>query len=106
MKTTASNLRRVELIDQLPDGIYDGFWGGYTVTFTANGATYDAKTEKGIRHVCCPVRVTSKGGQLVIKLIEQDKRRIAQEKKEGTRVQMRLDALAKLNMDDRRILGL
>jgi hypothetical protein len=66
MATTATGLRRTEDVERLPDGIYDGIWGGYVVRFSVNGSEYEAKTGVGIRTPCAPCKVTSKDGKLTV----------------------------------------
>lgn len=43
----------------MPNGIYDGVWGGYHVDFLVEGALYKAQTKIGIRTPAakCKVRI-------------------------------------------------
>lgn len=66
MLTTATQLRRVENIERLPDGVYDGIWGGYMVCFTVDGVDHEAHTRDGIRTLRAPCKVTSKNGSLTV----------------------------------------
>lgn len=52
--------------DKVPDGVYDGIWGGYVVTFSVNGINYEAKTEEGIRTPAAKCRVISTNGKLTV----------------------------------------
>lgn len=46
----------------LPDGIYNGIWGGYVIEVHYNGDTYELKTEEGVRGVNIKVIVTVSNG--------------------------------------------
>lgn len=68
MATPAAQLRRVEDVERLPDGIYDGIWGGYRVTFEVGGIAYEAQTQDGIRTPRAECKVTSKDGRLSVEV--------------------------------------
>lgn len=51
---------------KIPEGTYDGIWGGYEVTFKVADTTYKAKTDIGIRTPAAPCYVISKKGQLTV----------------------------------------
>ena len=61
-------LRRVEDIERLPDGVYDGVWGGYVVRFSVDGIDYEAQTKDGIRNPWCHCKITSKDGNLSVEI--------------------------------------
>lgn len=70
---TATNCRQV-IDDCSPaDGEYDGVWGGYVVTFWSGeraSVTYEARTSIGIRTTSAKVRVTVRGDQISVRLID------------------------------------
>jgi hypothetical protein len=69
MATPAELLRRVEYLERIPDGVYDGIWGGYRVTFDVGGIQYDAQTVDGIRMPRAECKVTSKDGKLSVEAV-------------------------------------
>ena len=68
MATPATMLRRVEEIERLPDGVYDGVWGGYVVRFSVDGIDYEAQTKDGIRTPRAECKITSKDGNLSVEV--------------------------------------
>ncbi len=52
--------------DDIPDGTYDGVWGGRVVMFDARGKTYLADASEGIRAIKAPCRVTVKAGRITV----------------------------------------
>jgi hypothetical protein len=69
MKTPATQLRRVEALDLLPDGVYDGVWGGYVVRFTVDGIDYEAHTSEGIRTPRAKCKITITNGKLSVETV-------------------------------------
>jgi hypothetical protein len=69
MNTPATQLRRVEDVVRLPDGVYEGIWGGYRVTFSAYGIQYEAQTQNGIKMTHAKCKVTSKDGKLSVEVV-------------------------------------
>lgn len=69
MATPAVNLRRVEHIERVPDGVYEGIWGGYFVAFSVAGINYEAQTRDGIRTMRAPCKVTVKDGKIEVEAI-------------------------------------
>lgn len=69
MATPANMLRRIEEIKRLPDGVYDGIWGGYVVRFVVNGVDYEAQTRDGIKTPRAACKVTSKNGKLTVETV-------------------------------------
>lgn len=69
MSTTATNIKRLitDVAGAIPDGTYEGNWGGYVVTFRVGSETYEAKTKDGIRTPHCPCVVTVSGGQIEVR---------------------------------------
>lgn len=55
---------------ELPDGIYEGIWGGYIITINYNGETYEAKTEHGVRGIGFKVIVIIKDGNMTFHQIK------------------------------------
>lgn len=53
---------KVPQITTLPDGYYNGIWGGYIVEINYNGKTYELKTEEGIRGIGVKVIVQIENG--------------------------------------------
>ncbi len=49
-------------ITSLPDGNYNGKWGGYIITVHYKDKVYECKTEEGVRGVGFNVMVTVKNG--------------------------------------------
>lgn len=68
MATPATMLRRVEEIDRLPDGVYDGVWGGYVVRFAIDGIDYEAQTKDGIRTPRAECKITITDGNLSVEV--------------------------------------
>ncbi len=68
MTTLAANIRRMEKVDRIPDGTYEGIWGGYRVTFEVQGVQHEAETLDGIRTPRASCTVTSKDGRLLVSL--------------------------------------
>lgn len=46
----------------LPDGLYNGTWGGYVITIHYNDKVYECKTEEGVRGIGIKVVVTVQDG--------------------------------------------
>ena len=46
----------------LPDGIYTGKWGGYSIEVHYNQNTYELTTEEGVRGINISVVITIKDG--------------------------------------------
>jgi hypothetical protein len=53
------SIRKMQDIETLPFGEYEGFWGGYIVELTINKEKYELTTEKGVRGMNIPVKVIS-----------------------------------------------
>jgi hypothetical protein len=49
-------------------GTYEGTWGGYVVTFQANGATWRARTALGTRTPAVPVIVTVTESEITVEV--------------------------------------
>lgn len=64
MKT---DLKELNPPDPLPDGAYEGTWGGYDVTFIVNGVTYRAKTDIGIRTPNARCTILVEAGRLSVR---------------------------------------
>lgn len=71
MATQVTQLRRVENVEPLPDGVYDGIWGGYCVIFDVDGVTYEGQTQDGIRTPRCKCKVTIANGKLSVDVVRQ-----------------------------------
>ena len=68
MKIIAVDARRLETV-KIPDGVYDGIWGGYRVIFKVDEIEYIANTEAGIRTPRAACKVTSKDGKLSVETV-------------------------------------
>lgn len=54
-------------VTTIPDGKYDGLWGGYIVTVIGDdGTTYRIHTDMGVRGNNIPVFVTVHDGKIVV----------------------------------------
>lgn len=47
----------------IPDGIYQGIWGGYKIEVKIKDKTYEMTTEEGVRGINVPVIITIKDGE-------------------------------------------
>ena len=61
MKITKITIQRPKEVS-LPDGIYNGTWGGNCITLKYNDKTYELTTEEGVRGFNIKVVVTIKDG--------------------------------------------
>lgn len=52
----------------LPNGIYDGVWGGYEARVETLGLTFVFTTERGIRCVSCPCTLTINGYSVTVEV--------------------------------------
>lgn len=68
-ETTLSDVVLAIPPEQIPDGTYSGVWGGYRVTFRAQGATYNARASNGIRTPNAPCRVTVESGRMTVEVL-------------------------------------
>ena len=46
----------------LPDGMYNGIWGGYNIEVKYDGKTYELETEEGVRGIGYRVIVAIQDG--------------------------------------------
>jgi hypothetical protein len=53
---------KVPQIATLPDGYYNGIWGGYSIEVQYKGKTYELETEEGVRGIGFKVIVEVKDG--------------------------------------------
>ena len=53
---------KVPTITTLPDGLYNGTWGGYVIEVHYKGKTYELTTEDGVKGMGIKVVVTIKNG--------------------------------------------
>ncbi len=53
---------KVPQVTTLPDGLYDGVWGGYIIEMLYNGKKYDLTTEEGVRGINIKVVVQVENG--------------------------------------------
>lgn len=49
----------------LPDGLYTGTWGGYTISLRYADKEYELKTEEGVRGIGIPVVIEVKDGEVL-----------------------------------------
>lgn len=52
----------------LPDGEYEGTWGGYIVIVQHEGKTYHVEVDQGIRTMAAPCTLTIRGSEAEVKL--------------------------------------
>ena len=62
MGNILSITEKVPQATTLPDGMYSGVWGGYTIELQYNGKTYELKTEEGVRGMGIKVMVQVDNG--------------------------------------------
>jgi len=53
---------KVPQVAKLPDGVYNGTWGGYVIELVYQGKTFQLKTEEGVRGMGFKVVVFVKDG--------------------------------------------
>ena len=53
---------KVPQVTTLPDGFYNGTWGGYVIEVHYKGKTYELTTEQGVKGIGFKVVVTIKDG--------------------------------------------
>jgi len=68
MKTAAYNVEEITIPPSIPDGIYDGIWGGYEIVFYACGKTFKAKTEEGVRGFGIKCAVSVCNGKITVSI--------------------------------------
>lgn len=72
MKNKIKSIKeKVPQITTLPDGFYNGVWGGYTIDVTHRGKVYELETEEGVRGVNVKVIVEVKDGEPTFDLINE-----------------------------------
>lgn len=49
MRGSLIEVKRVEPVEGIPDGRYQGIWSGYTVKFDTPYGSYEAKSRTGVR---------------------------------------------------------
>lgn len=54
--------RKIPKETTLPDGFYNGTWGGYVIDITSNGQQYELTTEEGVRGMGIKVVVQIENG--------------------------------------------
>jgi len=63
MKNKIKSIKeKVPQIVTLPDGFYNGLWGGYIIQVASNGKTYELETEEGVKGIGIKVIVEIKDG--------------------------------------------
>ena len=55
----------------LPDGLYIGVWGGYTIELNTDGKTYELITEVGVKGIGIKVAVEVQDGIATFDVIKQ-----------------------------------
>ena len=55
-------------LSDIPDGEYQGVWGGYEVRVMIQDKTYQFTTNDGIRTMDAPCIVTAKDGKIIVKV--------------------------------------
>jgi len=54
--------RKIPKETSLPDGFYNGVWGGYVIDITSNGIQYELATEVGVKGMNIKVVVLIENG--------------------------------------------
>lgn len=62
-----TNLVQVSQTVVIPDGQYNGFQSGYSVTFVADGKRYEAKSDEGLRGLKIPRVVVVENGNVFVR---------------------------------------
>jgi hypothetical protein len=62
MKTTAKTINRIEGLESLSDGIYDGHWENNLVSFSIGTSKYEATTVPIVRGPSLQVKVLVSAG--------------------------------------------
>lgn len=68
---TVTDLRQKLDLCDIPDGTYEGTWGGYMVRFQIGGKSFEGRTSEGVRTPSCPCLITVAGNR--ISLATKDK---------------------------------
>lgn len=55
--------KKVPKTTTLPDGLYNGTWGGYVIEINYKGDTYELATEEGVRGINIKVVVEIRDGE-------------------------------------------
>ncbi len=53
---------KIPTLATLPDGLYNGVWGGYVIEVNYKGKTYELETKEGVRGMDIKVVVEIKDG--------------------------------------------
>ena len=53
---------KVPQVTTLPDGLYNGVWGGYVIEITSEGKQYELATEEGVRGIGIKVVIQIENG--------------------------------------------
>lgn len=63
MKNKIKSIKeKVPQLTSLPDGLYDGIWGGYVIEVKYQEKTFELETEEGVRGMDIKVVVEIKNG--------------------------------------------
>ena len=55
--------KKIPKTTTLPDGLYNGTWGGYVIEINYKGSTYELATEESVRGINIKVVVEIKDGE-------------------------------------------
>lgn len=69
MKTNVISIEEDFHPASLPNGTYNGTWGGYEVTVKIDGVIYRMKTEYGIRTPCASCVVVVENGVITVSVL-------------------------------------
>lgn len=58
-------------VEEIPDGDYEGSWGGYSVRFCKDGCEYELTIDKGIRTMKAPCKVRIHEGKVFVAVKER-----------------------------------
>jgi len=61
-KKVKSITEKVPQVTTLPDGLYNGVWGGYVIEITSEGKHCELTTEEGVRGIGIKVVVQIENG--------------------------------------------
>lgn len=57
-----------EFQSDIPNGVYEGLWSGYTVSFFVHGVGYRGESSNGVRGMNIPCVITVNGGRFSVKV--------------------------------------
>lgn len=64
---------KVPQVTTLPDGQYEGLWGGYIIEIGSNGKEYELTTEEGVKGMNIKVIVEIKDGEATFEEVRSER---------------------------------